>query len=618
MMKTDELAALSRQLAVDSIRVTAAAGSGHATSSLSAADLVSVLFANHLRYDFSDPGSPHNDRFVLSKGHATPLLYSLYRAAGVINEREFSTYRRHGSSLQGHPTPALPWVDVATGSLGQGLPIGVGMAIAGKRLDKLPYRVWVLSGDSEMAEGSVWEAVECASFMGLDNLTLIIDVNRLGQRGPTRFEWDTAAYAKRLEACGWGVVTVDGHDLEEVDRAYTSVTDAPKGPTAVIARTVKGHGVPLVENRNGQHGKPIEDSEAAVEALGGRSDLRLRVARPDKTAARNQFHTETRERPAYGEGSKVATRDAYGQALAYLGSLHGDIVALDAEVSDSTRSAKFAEAHPERFFEMYIAEQQMAAAAVGMQAVGWRPFASTFSAFVTRAHDFIRMAAVSEANIALCGSHAGVSIGQDGPSQMGLEDMAMLRAIRGSTVLSPCDANQTVALAELMAATRGIRYMRTLRPETPVIYPPETAFEIGGSKTLRSSRDDQVTVIATGITVHEALKAHTELSRENISIRVIDAYSVKPTDRDTVLQAARETRAIITVEDHRPEGGLGDAVDEALSDLLERPQVSRLAVRNMPGSATTEEQLADAEIDADSIVREVRKVVASPAYASRR
>ena len=618
MLNTEELAALSRQLAVDSVRVTSEAGSGHATSSLSAADIASVLFANHLRYDFSDPGSPHNDRFVLSKGHATPLLYSLYRAAGVIGNEEFFTYRRHGSRLQGHPTPVLPWVDVATGSLGQGLPVGVGMAMAGKFLDRLPYRVWVLSGDSEMSEGSVWEAADCAGYMGLNNLTLVIDVNRLGQRGPTRFEWDTQAYSSRLEACGWRVITIDGHNLEALDRAFAMATDAPEQPTAVIARTIKGHGVSAVENKNGFHGKPVDDPEAAIKELGGESNMRLHVASPDRSAQRNAFHPQTGDRPEYAEGDMVATRDAYGAAVAYLGSLYGDIVVLDAEVSDSTRSAKFASAHPERFFEMYIAEQQMIASAVGIRARGWRPFVSTFSAFMTRAYDFIRMAAVGEADLRLCGSHAGVSIGQDGPSQMGLEDMAMMRAVHGSTVLSPCDANQAVTLVELMAETPGISYMRTLRPETPVIYSPDTRFEVGGSKTLRSSPQDEVTVIATGITVHEALKAHEELSREGISVRVIDAYSVKPVDRAAITNAARETEMVITVEDHRPEGGLGDAVEEALDDMRDSPRVVRLAVRNMPGSATGAEQLADAGIDAGAIMQEVRSLAGATPFMSRR
>jgi len=601
MQRTERWAELGQQLRVDSVRAAAAAGSGHPTSSMSAADLMAVLLDGHLRYDFEDPANPCNDHLIFSKGHASPLLYSLYHAAGAIDELELLSFRKLGSRLEGHPTPRLPWVDVATRSLGQGLPVGVGVALAGRYLDRLPYRVWVLCGDSELAEGSMWEAFEHASFTQLDNLTAVLDINRLGQTRATRHGWDTGAYAERLRAFGWHAIEIDGHDVDAIDKAYQEAVGTDGRPTAIVARTVKGKGVAAVENRNGMHGKPLADPEAAIRELGGVRNLRVQVRTPPSQVPHRFPATGQLELPRFEVGDKVATRKAYGQALEALGAAEGDVVALDGEVSNSTYSELFANAHPERFFEMYIAEEQMIAAAVGMQVRGWRPFASTFAAFLTRAYDFIRMAAVSRADLRLSGSHAGVSIGEDGPSQMGLEDLSALRAVHGSVVLHPCDANQAAELMAAMADQAGISYIRTLRGATPVIYPPGTPMPIGGSQILRSSDDDQVTIVGVGVTVHEALKAADHLAERGVRARVIDCYSVKPIDRATLRSAAEATSGIVTVEDHWPEGGLGDAVLDAFADGQPAPRVVKLAVSGMPGSGKPDELLREAGIDAEAI-----------------
>ncbi|MFD7609375.1 transketolase [Streptomyces sp. NPDC059828] len=611
-MRHEELYELGQQLRVDAVRAADAAGSGHPTSSMSAADLAAVLIARHLRYDFDAPGHPANDRLILSKGHASPLLYALYKAAGAIDDEELLTFRRLGSRLEGHPTPRLPWVDVATGSLGQGLPIGVGMALAGARLDEVPYRVWVLSGDSEMAEGSVWEAVEHAAFEGLDNLTLVIDVNRLGQRGPTRHGHDLDAYARRLRAFGWHTIEIDGHDVEAIDKAFTEAAGTDGRPTAVIAATRKGRGVAAVEDEEGKHGKPLPDADAAIEELGGPRFIRVAVSPPPAAQGHADRKAQTSSPPAlprFDVGSDEATRTAYGRALAALGAARDDVVALDAEVSDSTRTEYFKKEHPDRYFECYIAEQQLIAAAVGLQARGWVPFASSFAAFLTRAHDFVRMASVSRAGINVIGSHAGATIGQDGPSQMGLEDLAMFRAVHGSTVLYPCDANQTARLVAAMADLQGVRYLRTTRSETPVVYGPGEEFPIGGCKVLRSSDEDRATIVAAGTTVHQAMSAAQALAADGIPVRVIDLYSVKPVDVDTLNDAAGATGCLLTVEDHHPEGGIGDAVAEAFADGRPMPRLARLAVRNMPASASAEEQAHAAGIDAESIAAAVKLLV---------
>ncbi|GAA3486602.1 transketolase [Streptomyces cremeus] len=605
-----ELTELGQQLRVDSVRATDAAGSGHATSSMSAADLAAVLLAHHLRYDFDRPDHPGNDHLILSKGHASPLLYALYRAAGAITDEELLTFRSQGSRLEGHPTPRLPWVDVATGSLGQGLPVGVGMALAGRRLDRIPYRVWVISGDSEMAEGSVWEAVEHAGAEGLDNLTLIVDVNRLGQRGPTRHGRDLDAYARRLKAFGWHTVEVDGHDPAAVDRAYAEARSTTGRPTAILASTVKGKGVEAVADQEGKHGKPLPDATAAIAELGGVRARHVDVHRPAEDRAPHAAAGGELDLPAFEKGGeKVATRDAYGRALAALGAARGDVVALDGEVGDSTRTEYFAKDHADRYFECYIAEQLLVAAGVGMQARGHVPYVSTFAAFLTRAHDFLRMAAVSRANLNVVGSHAGVAIGEDGPSQMGLEDLAMMRAIHGSTVLYPSDANQTAKLVAAMADLDGISYLRTGRGEDAVLYGPDEEFPVGGSKVLRRTDDDRLTLVAAGTTLHESLAAADLLVAEGIAVRVIDLYSVKPVDAPTLWTAGEETGCLVTVEDHRPEGGLGDAVAEAYADGRPVPRLVRLAVSSMPGSATPAEQLYGAGIDAESIAAAVRLMV---------
>ncbi len=604
---------LGQQLRVDSVRMSAVAKSGHPTSAMSAADLMAVLVDGYLRYDFDAPKSPANDRLVFSKGHASTLLYAIYRAAGAITDDELLTYRTLGSRLQGHPTPVLPWVDVGTGSLGQGLPIGVGMALAGKYLDRTGNRVWVLCGDSEMAEGSMWEAFEHAAHYELDNLTAILDVNRLGQRGETMVGWNLDTYVERARSFGWHAIAIEGHDVDEIDRAYEEAVATAGKPTVVVARTVKGKGVKVVENENGWHGKPLDDPDAAIAELGGLRDLRIEVAKPEPGEP-HRFETGALDLPQYEVGSEVATRKAYGDALVALGAARGDVVVLDGEVSNSTFAESFAKAHPERFFEMYIAEQQMVAAAVGLQTVGWRPFASTFAAFLTRAYDFVRMAAVSRATLVLSGSHSGVSIGEDGPSQMGLEDIAAFRAIHSSVVLHPCDANQTATLVAALADTPGISYLRTLRPATPVLYGPDEDFEIGGSRILRSSDEDEVAIVGAGITVHEALKAADELAGEGIAARVVDLYSIKPLDAETLVAAAEATGGrIITVEDHWPEGGLGEAVRSALADMDEPPHVLSLAVSEMPGSAKPEELLAAAGIDAAHIAAAARRIVAEHA-----
>ncbi len=553
---------------------------------------------------------------MFSKGHASTLLYAIFRAAGAISDEELLEYRSFGSMLEGHPTPLIPWVDVATGSLGQGLPIGVGMALAGKYLDRLPSHVWILCGDSEMAEGSMWEAFEHAAHYKLDNLTAIIDVNRLGQRGETMVGWDVDVYRDRAHAFGWEAIEIDGHDVEAIERAYTEAASTSGKPTVVIARTIKGKGVKAVENQPGWHGKALDDPDAAIEELGGLRNIRVEVSMPAKGEA-HRFDGGELELPRYEVGDEVATRKAYGEALAALGAARGDVVALDGEVGNSTFAEIFAKAHPDRYFEMYIAEQQLLAAAVGLQARGWNAFASTFAAFFSRAYDLIRMAAISRANLRLAGSHAGVSIGEDGPSQMALEDIASLRAIHSSTVLHPCDANQTAKLVAAMADTEGIVFLRTLRPNTPVIYDADEEFAVGGSRVVRSADDeDDVTLVGAGVTVHEALKAAEALEEEGISARVIDLYSIKPIDADTLQAAAETTGRIVTVEDHFPEGGVGDAVIAALANSDERPRVVQLAVREMPRSGKPEELMSAYGIDAEHIAAAARQLVSAKVAAS--
>ena len=601
---------IARQLRADSIRCSTAAGSGHPTSSLSAADILAVLLAGHLRYDWKKPDDPANDHLIFSKGHASPLVYAVFRAAGAIDDKELMSFRKFGARVQGHPTPVLPWVDVATGSLGQGMPIAVGMALAAKRVWDAPFHVWTLVGDSETAEGSIWEGFDLGGHEDLHNVTPIIDVNRLGQRGPTELEWDTDAYAARIEAFGWEAIEIDGHDLGEIDDALAKARDATR-PTAIVARTIKGKGVSFIENKEGWHGKALSADEAkrALAEIGDEPSETFPTLRPDPWSPPALAPAKTAQPRTYTE--PVATRKAYGDALAALTAARGDVVTLDAEVSNSTHSEEVKKVAPERFFEMYIAEQKLLAAAVGMQVLGFRPFASTFAAFFTRAYDFIRMAAISQANIRLSGSHAGVSIGEDGPSQMALEDLAMMRAVHGSTVLYPSDGQQTAKLVAAMADRDGIVYMRTTRANTPILYGANEQFPIGGSKVVRGGgADDRVTVVAAGITLHEAVKAADALAKDGVKVRVIDLYSVKPIDTKTLVAAVSATGGrLIVVEDHWPEGGIGDAVLAALASQRTAASAFRhLAPREMPGSGKPAELLHAAGIDADCIASAVEEI----------
>jgi transketolase len=627
----DVAADLAAQLRVDSIRSSTSAGSGHPTSSMSAADLLAVLVSRHLRYNWDDPKSPFNDHLIFSKGHASPLLYSVFRAVGVVSEDELLTgYRRFGQRLEGHPTPILPWVDVATGSLGQGLPDAVGVSLAGKYLDRLPYRSWVLTGDSELAEGSIWEALDKASYYQLSNLVVICDINRLGQRGATDLGWDTDGYAARAAAFGARTIEIDGHDLSIIDHAFNEAEDHMAGdqPTVILAKTIKGRGFSEVENSPDWHGKPFPEDMAkrAIAELGGVRELTVRGPLPEPVKAGPVIqHPSTlplptgqakpsSASPEYKTGEKVATRKAYGDALVALGARDGKVVALDGEVSNSTFAEEFAKAFPERYFEMFIAEQQLVAAATGIAVRGYTAFSSTFAAFFTRAYDFIRMGAISGANLRLVGSHAGVEIGADGPSQMAMEDLAMMRAVHGSTVLYPSDGTSTVALTEEMAHTPGISYMRTTRGSYPGLYPAGTAFPVGKAKVLRSSDADQVTLIGAGVTLHEALKAADQLAESGIAAKVIDLYSVKPIDTEALTDAAKATGGrIVTAEDHHPEGGLGAAVADALLAAGQQNlRITRLAVSGMPGSGTGEELLAWAGIDAEHIAAAARKLTGAP------
>jgi transketolase len=459
-----------------------------------------------------------------------------------------------------------------------------------------------------MAEGSMWEAFEAAGHNKLDNLVAIIDVNRWGQTGETMHGWDLDAYRKRAEAFGWKAIEIDGHDIAAIDRAFARAVETTGQPTVIIAKTDKGHGVKAVSNLPGKHGKPLDDEQASIEELGGIRNIHVDVPKPEITGTPHEFPTQALQLPAYEPGTKEATRKAFGDALVALGKARGEVVAIDGEVGNSTYTEQFGKDLPDRFFQMYIAEQQMIATAVGMQVRGWKPFAATFAAFLARAYDFVRMAAVSRASIVVVGSHAGVSIGEDGPSQMALEDLASFRAVHGSTVLYPSDANQTAALIPQMADREGIVFMRTTREKTAILYDPGEEFHIGGSRVVRQTDDDVVTLIGAGITLHESIKAADQLADEGINARIIDLYSVKPIDAETVRAAARDTDAIITVEDHWPEGGIGDAVLDALAEEQPHPIVVKLAVRGMPGSGTPAELLAAAGIDADHIAAAAREL----------
>jgi transketolase len=600
---------LGKQLRVDSIRSSTAAGAGHPTSSMSAADLLAGLITNHLHYDWKNPDEPNNDHLIFSKGHASPLVYAVFKAVGAITDEEMMTFRQFGSPFQGHPTPILPWVDVATGSLGQGMPIAAGVALAGKYLDKLPFHVWTLCGDSELAEGSIWEALDKAGHYQLSNLTAIFDINRLGQRGETEFGWQLDIYRRRVEAFGCFPIVIDGHDVAAIDRAFGTALSSTGKPTVIIAKTIKGKGFSEIENKDGWHGKalPADMAERAIKELGGVRGLKVKTAKPEASPKVAKRPDVVVNLPTYKPEDKVATRKAYGDALLALAAIP-EVVAMDGEVSNSTHADEFAKAHPDRFFEMWIAEQQLVATAVGMSVRGYKPFASTFAAFFSRAYDFIRMAGISQADIRLVGSHAGVEIGQDGPSQMALEDLASLRAVQGSTVLYPCDPNQAAKLTRLMADTPGIVYMRTTRGAYPTIYGPQEAFKVGGAKVVRQSPKDKVALIGAGVTLHACLAAADMLAAKKIPARVIDLYSVKPVDVKTLREAVRVTKGrLVIVEDHYPEGGLGAAVMEALADAP--PRIAHLAVRGLPGSGKPEELLNAAGISARHVAAAATKLL---------
>ena len=611
---------VATRLRIASVRATSAAGSGHPSSCCSAADIVAALFFGHMRFDPRDPRNDDNDRFVLSKGHAAPLLYAAWAEAGAVPQDDLLKLRRIDSDLEGHPTPRLPFVDVATGSLGQGICAAVGIALNARRIGS-DYRTYVLIGDGESAEGSVWEAAQVADNYHLDNLCAITDVNGFGQSRATQWGHDLAAYRDRWQAFGWHAVVVDGHDVGAILAALEEARGTAGRPTMVLARTVKGKGVPLIEGRDGWHGKPIEagvDLDAALDELNGRLGPETSapvVPLPSKRATRAAAPAgppRLPAPPAYERGSQVATRTAYGDALAALGAADSRIVALDADVGNSTFSQTFERAHAERFFETYIAEQAMVGAAMGLASRGAIPFPSTFAAFLTRASDFVRMAGIGGMNVKLAGSHAGVSIGEDGPSQMALEDLAMMRAVPGCAVLYPCDAISAARLVEAAAGCDGMVYIRTSRPKTPVIYGPDEEFPIGGSKVVRESPNDAATVVAAGVTLFEALRAHDLLAAEGIPVRVIDAYSVQPVDRRTLVDAAHRTGGrLISVEDHYAAGGLGDAVSEAVA--ADGIVVERLAVRGVPRSGRPDELLERFGISASCIAAAVRRQVGAGA-----
>jgi transketolase len=607
MKKLEEIAKLIRYYILTS---ATEAGSGHPTSSLSATDLMTaLLFGGFFRFDLDNPDHPNNDRLIFSKGHASPLFYALWTVAGKITEQELMTMRKFDSPLEGHPTVSFRYTEAATGSLGQGLSIGVGMALNAKYVDKLPYRTFVLLGDSEMSEGSQWEAIQIAAHYKLDNLIGIIDVNRLGQRGETMYGHDLTAYKKRISSFGWKTIVIDGHSFKEIRSAYRQAVRSPGAPVMIIAKTIKGKGVSFLEDKDGWHGKPPakDDLGKAIQELGAvNTSLRAGIPFPEDCIPEQKMPLSA-ENMQYVPGEPFPTRKAYGKALVRLFPQFPDIVVLDAEVSNSTYSEFFKERYPERFFEMYIAEQNMVGAALGFSRRGKIPFVSTFGAFFTRAFDQIRMSQYSDPNIKFAGSHAGVAIGEDGPSQMGLEDIAMFRTVLNSVVLYPSDAVSTEKLVEEAAKHHGMVYIRTTRQATPVLYPLDEQFPIGSCKVVRKSDQDRITVVAAGITLHEALHAYEELVSEGIPVRIIDLYSIKPLDTVTLREAASRTKAVITVEDHFAEGGLGEAVTAALADSS--TSVYSLAVRKMPKSGKPQELLDFEGISRAAIIRKIRELL---------
>ncbi|MCY3551046.1 MAG: transketolase [Candidatus Poribacteria bacterium] len=603
-------------LRIHSIVSTSEAGSGHPTTCLSAADIVSALFFHAMRYDTTNAQNPNNDRFILSKGHAAPLLYAAYAEAGIIPTEKLRTLRQIDSILEGHPTPRFEWTEVATGSLGQGLSLGLGMALNGKYLDASDYRVYVLLGDGETAEGGVWEAAALASHYELNNLIGIVDVNALGQSQRTMYTFDVDTYCRRFEAFGWQAIGIDGHDFDDILPALEQAKASTEKPTMIVAKTFKGKGVSFLENADNWHGKALAQGEELDKALAELGPLSrdevtspLQIESPSATSVSENGSAVTEcEPPDYPPDEDVATRSGYGAGLAKLGSVNPDVVALDGDTKNSTYAEQFMELHPNRYFEMFIAEQNLVGAGIGLAKRGKIPFVSTFAAFLSRAYDQIRMSAISQANIKYAGSHCGVSIGEDGPSQMGLEDVAMFRAIPGAVVLYPSDAIAAERLVAEAAAHEGIVYLRTSRPKTAILYDAAERFPIGGCKVVRESSEDKVTVVAAGVALHEALKAHEILAQDGIAIRVIDLYSIKPIDAEALQKAASETNnTLITVEDHYPEGGLGDAVLEAVA--TKRIYVHKLAVTGMPRSGKPEELLEYHGISANAIVQKVKELM---------
>ena len=602
------------RLRIDSVRATTEAGSGHPTSCASAAEIMSMLFFSVMRYDPKNPGSAANDIFVLSKGHAAPILYAAWAEAGAFPREKLLTLRKIDSDLEGHPTPRLPFVPAATGSLGQGLSVGVGLALAVKQFEKSDQRVYVLMGDGESAEGSVWEAAQWASFHGLNNLCATIDINRLGQSQPTMLEWHLETYQDRWKAFGWQVLRVDGHNLQDLLAAYQTARATADRPTIVLAETVKGKGLAGIEGLEGWHGKALDKDLAAkvlapLEKQLTGADMRWKPNLPAMAEQPAAGISHEAENPPYAIGGKeLATRKGFGDGLAALAKTDSRIVVLDGDVKNSTYTEEFQKGAPDRFFQGYIAEQNMVGACMGLAARKKVPFASTFACFLTRAYDFIRMAAISKLNIKLVGTHAGISIGEDGPSQMGLEDLAMFCAEPGFTVLYPSDATSAWRATELIAAHSGPCYLRASRPATPILYGPFEQFAIGKCKTLRANGHDKALVVAAGITVFEALSAYDQLFQENIPIRVIDLFSVKPIDREKLIASARAAAGIvITVEDHYEHGGIGDAVAAALSE--EDVRITKLAVREIAHSGKAEELMDKFGISARHIVDAVKTAV---------
>ena len=609
MDKEVVLSKIATRLRIHSVKMTTKAGSGHPTTCLSMADLIACLFFDEMRFNPQDPHDWANDEFVLSKGHAAPILWAAYAEAGIISERSLMTLRKITSVLEGHPTPRMKWIKAATGSLGQGLSVGVGMAVAMK-LGKSPGRVYVLQGDAECAEGSVWEACNTARYLKLSNLCVVVDINRLGQSGETMHGHDIKAYERKFKAFGWDTISIDGHKIPEILKALQKAREN-KNPTAILARTIKGKGVSFVEDRNGWHGKPLKADEMkrALEELGPMPpvDSKKYVKKPRKSTTLQLKKRFNFKRTFYKE--KVATRRAYGNALEKLGQVNEAIVALDGDVKNSTYAEDFFEVFPKRSFQSYIAEQNMVGMGLGMSAKGYIPFIATFSAFLVRAHDQIRMAAYSFANIKFVGSHVGVSIGADGPSQMGLEDLAVFRPIPGCAVLYPSDGPSTEACVETLARHNGLSYLRTSRPATPLLYSQDEKFPIGGSKVLKKNPKDVAAVIAAGITVHEALKAYEELKKEGISVKIIDAYSVQPIDKSGITREVEKSgKKVVVVEDHFSNGGLGDAVAMALSGKTE---ILHLAVEDLPHSGEPDELLDKYGINAKHIKNAVKKLLRS-------